>query len=152
MRVRLVWLAVWCFLPAGVCANPLTFREIDGGVAVEVLDCDEDYFYQPGPVTDVVIPAEFEGKPVTRIGDLAFEYCSAMTSVTIPNSVTSIGDLAFSHCTIATFNFPPTITNVGGAVFEYCYGLTRSGRPRIRPSRGCTRISRSTTRADRSVL
>ena len=35
---------------------------------------------------------------VTSIGNSAFEYCSSLTSVTIPNSMTSIGENAFSGC------------------------------------------------------
>lgn len=35
---------------------------------------------------------------VTRIGRNAFEFCSGLTSVTIPNSVTSIGGYAFEWC------------------------------------------------------
>ena len=36
---------------------------------------------------------------VTSIGERAFDYCSGLTSITIPNSVTSIGNLAFNDCT-----------------------------------------------------
>ena len=35
---------------------------------------------------------------MTSIGQSAFEYCSGLTSVTIPNSVTSIGKRVFSGC------------------------------------------------------
>ena len=35
---------------------------------------------------------------MTSIGYEAFEYCSGLTSVTIPNSVTSIGDNSFNGC------------------------------------------------------
>ncbi len=35
---------------------------------------------------------------VTSIGEDAFCYCDALTSITIPNSVTSIGEDAFTGC------------------------------------------------------
>ena len=51
---------------------------------------------------EVVIPSSITSKgkeyPVTSIGRWAFQYCSGLTSVTIPNSVTSIGGFAFAGC------------------------------------------------------
>lgn len=39
---------------------------------------------------------------VTSIGEMAFFYCSSLTSITIPASVTSIGDWAFDNCSNLT--------------------------------------------------
>ena len=47
-------------------------------------------------VTEIAIPAEIEGLPVTRISSHAFSRCSNLASVTIPESVTSIDKAAFS--------------------------------------------------------
>ena len=49
--------------------------------------------------TEITIPAEYMGKPVKAIGKGAFANCSALTAITIPESVTSIGAGAFDGCT-----------------------------------------------------
>ena len=52
----------------------------------------------PDPDGAVTIPAKLGGKPVTSIGDYAFDECQSMTAVTIPATVTSIGEGAFFDC------------------------------------------------------
>lgn len=51
---------------------------------------------------DIVIPESFsyEGKKytVTSIGRNAFNYCTEMTSLIIPNTIKEIGDGAISGC------------------------------------------------------
>ena len=47
---------------------------------------------------DMNIPSTLGGYPVTSIGDHAFDYCTKLTSITIPDSVTVIGSLAFVGC------------------------------------------------------
>ena len=51
-----------------------------------------------GTSTDVVIPSYYKGCNVTSIGSYAFNDCTSLTSVTIPDSVTSIGGSAFGNC------------------------------------------------------
>jgi len=48
--------------------------------------------------TEVVIPYEIKGLPVTAIGKDAFYGCNGLESITIPNSIASIGEKAFHGC------------------------------------------------------
>ncbi len=55
---------------------------------------------------------------VTSIGNSAFEGCSGLTAINIPNSVTSIGDKAFWNCTgLTAINIPNSVTTIGYGAF-----------------------------------
>ena len=49
--------------------------------------------------TELVIPYKINGVEITSIGDVAFDHCTSLTSINIPNSVTSISPSAFYGCT-----------------------------------------------------
>ena len=75
--------------------------------------------------TEIIIPAECNGKPVTSIGQSAFEARRSLTSVTIPDSVTSIGQSAFSSCSgLTSITIPDSVTSIGQSAFNDCGGLT----------------------------
>ena len=60
-----------------------------------------------------------------KLGYLAFEGCSSLTSLTIPSSVTSIGSGAFEGCSgLTSFTIPSSVTSIDNSVFSGCSGLT----------------------------
>ena len=74
--------------------------------------------------TDLVIPSEYNGLPVTSIGDYAFWDCTSLTSVVIPDSVTSIGKQAFDDCTsLTSIEIPDSVTSIGSHAFDGCTSL-----------------------------
>lgn len=81
-----------------------------------------NYKYK-GTAADVTIPSRYQGKPVTMIDHAAF-HNSAVTSVTIPDSVTSIHDSAFAYCSSLTnISIPNSVTAIGSFAFEGCTKL-----------------------------
>ena len=59
------------------------------------------------------------------ICDGAFNWCSSLAEVVIPNSVTSIGDLAFGGCNfLSEIVIPSSVTSIGDSAFSDCYSLS----------------------------
>ena len=62
---------------------------------------------------------------VTAIGDNAFDGCTSLTGVTIPNTVTHIGGNAFAGCTgLASITLPNSVTSIGDSAFNACVNIT----------------------------
>lgn len=74
---------------------------------------------QKSKITSVVI-----GNGVTSIGDYAFEDCSALKMLDIPQSVTEIGSKAFLGCSALTsLALPQTVNRIGNTAFQGCSNL-----------------------------
>ena len=80
-----------------------------------------------GGVTSEVItvPATYSGLPVKEIGEKAFNGCTTVKTVVLPESIETIGDLAFANCSsLTSVNIPATVKSVGDDAFVNCDALT----------------------------
>ena len=100
-----------------------------------------------GDATRLVIPAVIEGKTVTDINEGAFEECTSLEEVVLPEGLLSIGNRAFKYCTnlktiqlpsslqeleegafwasgLQSIVIPEGITVISSYTFEHCEDLT----------------------------
>ena len=71
-------------------------------------------------LTSVVLP-----ESVTVIGNSAFLHCEALASINLPGGLTTIGMSAFGNCfVLSDVTFPETLTAIGSNAFAQCYAFT----------------------------
>ena len=98
---------------------PDSFTAYDG-TTVNSYEIYKYAFYKNTALTSVTI-----GNSVESIGEDTFWGCTGLTSVTIGNSVESIGEYAFYNCTgLASVTIPDSVTSIGYDAFSYCTQLT----------------------------
>ena len=101
------------------------YTEVTEGVLTYHVYADHAELYDCAfGVGEITIPDKFNGVPVTSIGSYACEYCSKLTSITIPDSVTSIGARAFDECSsLTSIIIPDSVTFIGESAFAGCTSL-----------------------------
>ena len=74
--------------------------------------------------TEMIIPSEINGVPVTKIGERSFSSRSYLTSITIPDSVTIIDERAFDDCeNLKSITIGNSVTTIGYGAFWGCSNL-----------------------------
>lgn len=102
---------------SGEMVIPANVTYLDKNYAVTVIG--ESAFNACSGLTSVTIP---EG--VTLIWESAFERCSGLTSVILPSTLTSIGNNAFKYCSLlASMTIPNGVNAIGENAFWYCRAL-----------------------------
>ena len=162
-----VFAFVWFCTDVGT----LSFYENETGYSVK---CNKSF------IKEVDIPAEHNGRPVTAIGYSAFNHCTDLTSVTIPDSVTVIDAYAFDSCFslenvkfgsglreigfwafantgLTKIELPDSLTDIDTHAFMYCSSLKEvnlgSGSPKINDEAfyGCTNVKHVTVNSDKML-
>ena len=65
-----------------------------------------------------------EHSNITNIGLAAFQGCSALTSITLPDKLEVIERLTFTHCSgLERVVFNKNLKTIGKWVFQHCYAL-----------------------------
>lgn len=70
-------------------------------------------------LSNIILP-----NSIIKIGFAAFGGCKSLTNITIPNSVTTIGSQAFARCeSLTSVVIPRTVTQLGDFIFLRCTRL-----------------------------
>ena len=109
-----------------------TFAEAGGNTAVitgYVGKAEAHAVVVPAEVTvaslDENVHNEDNVRKIVGIADNAFYYCTAMTSVTIPEGIETIGDWAFAGCIgLTEIVLPDSVTTIGEGAFHGCTNVT----------------------------
>lgn len=81
--------------------------------------------------TRLVVPAEYEGKPVVSIGENAFEGETQLKEVYLPATVKTLGHEAFLDCGELSEAEFPSVENVAAETFGHCTKLRKAAFGKI---------------------
>lgn len=99
--------------------SDLSFSLINDNTAYKVTALNKS-------IVDVSIPAEYNGLPVTEIGDSAFSRCTSLENVFIPYTVTRIGTNAFTACSkLKNVSGMSSVQEIGNNAFANCTSLDK---------------------------
>ena len=97
---------------------------------VEFINCNFKYFLDNAfnncsSLTTINLPDS-----LTSIGQSTFNNCSSLTTINFPDSLTSIEYIAFQNCSsLTTINFPDSLTSIENSAFQSCISLNTINLP-----------------------
>lgn len=104
-------------------SNPVYYVIEEDAIYVQGSDAVTYYGYY-GDATEVTVPAEVNGVPVTATGKSAFAYCSNLEKVTFPTSLETLGGYTFQECTsLNSVELPEGLKTIGNRAFRKCVSL-----------------------------
>lgn len=103
-----------CTVCSYVYTEPMVYQEVEGGYSLVKVN---------NTVGWIVIPSEYNGKPVVEIGEEAFKDVNALM-VTIPNSIKNIKSRAFYNCKMKKVIISDSVTVIEPQAFKDCPNLS----------------------------
>lgn len=77
----------------------------------------------------VTVPAQWNGLPVTSIHSYAFDNCSGVTKIILPDSIKTIENFAFFSCGMLEISIPASVSTIGASAFYGCKALKKLALP-----------------------
>ena len=114
------------FVDTGIYANYLktlyNFTEDENNAYISGLS-DEGK-----KISELRIPVLYNGKPVTKIANNAFENATNIESMVIPEGITEIGQAAFAGCNnLKDISLPLTLKTIGNSAFSRLNNINYGG-------------------------
>ncbi len=103
-----------------ICGKLIDYTE---GLRYELINNDTEYAVTSiGSATDadIIIPRTYNEKPVTAIGESAFEKCSTIKNVRLHSGITSVGEKAFYFSSLSSIQFLIGLETIGYQAFSGC--------------------------------
>lgn len=98
---------------------------VSEGITYDVTNIRARAFDECTELSSVSVP-----ESMMSIGDFAFNGCTALASMSLPNSVIEIGPYAFCGCTgLTTFHIPTKVVEIRSNIFDGCMNLVSVGIP-----------------------
>ncbi|MBR3883604.1 MAG: leucine-rich repeat domain-containing protein [Bacteroidaceae bacterium] len=91
------------------------------GTTYKIISIDESAFQNCTNLKNVNLP-----NSITNIGEWAFANCTNLVSIKLPEGIEEIGEMTFAHCSsLNKINIPSSVKTIGHSAFAGCTEITK---------------------------